>query len=215
MTPARVIQLLAEEETKLIDGLFLANGRKRMTVSFTSPERNSGCSWIVSRIAQRLGERVGGSVCVVDANLHWPSLDALFGIPNDRGLIQAATQPEEPIRSFATPVANADLWVLPSGGTLAESSAAVTPEAMKSRITELTAEFEYILIDTPAMKSGVDSGLTGRLADGVVLVVSANSSKRETAVSARMSLEAADVPIFGAVLNRRTFPIPDRIFRYL
>ncbi|HEY2383301.1 MAG TPA: CpsD/CapB family tyrosine-protein kinase [Terriglobia bacterium] len=214
MTAARIIQLLAEEETKLVDRLFPANA-KRMSVAFTAPERRSGCSWLVSRIAQRLAERVPGSACVVDANLHWPSLHMLFGIPNERGLIQAAMQPEEPIRNFTAAVPNSKLWLLPSGGTLSEATGAVSPEAMKARIAELARDFEYILIDTPAMKGGADSAGAGRLANGVVIVVAANASRREAAVNTRLALEAANVPILGAVLNRRTFPIPDRIYQYL
>ena len=35
------------------------------------------------------------------------------------------------------------------------------------------------------------------------------------AINTKIMLEAANVPIVGAVLNRRTFPIPDKIYRYL
>ena len=55
----------------------------------------------------------------------------------------------------------------------------------------------------------------GRMADGMVLVIAADASKRDIAVNTKMLLDAANIPILGAVLNRRTFPIPDKIYRYL
>ena len=62
MTPARIVQLLREEENKLIDFTFLANDSAPKSITFTSPERYSGCSWLLSRIAGRLAERVDASV---------------------------------------------------------------------------------------------------------------------------------------------------------
>jgi Mrp family chromosome partitioning ATPase len=215
MTPARIVQLFVEEENRLIENLFLAKDAKRMAVTFTAPERHSGCSWLVSRIAQSLAQRVEGSVCVVDANLHWPAMHALYGIPNERGLLQAAMQPDAPIRSFTANLSHMSVSVVPSGGPLADSNALLSSENVKVRITQLTREFDYVLIDTPAMKSCADSGAIGPLTDGVVLVISANSSKRDNALNTRMILEAAKIPILGAVLNRRTFPVPDKIYQYL
>src|SRR5215475_1725844 len=208
MTPARIVQLLREEENKLIDYTFLTNGNSPKSITFTSPERHSGCSWLLSRIAQRLAERVDASVCAVDANLHWPALHTTFGVENERGLLQATMRPDDPIRDFTKRPGNANLWVLPSGGTLSHCNAAWSTENLKNRLAQLSREFDYVLIDTPAMKTSPDCGLIGRLTGGVVLVLAANSSKRDTAINTKMMLETANVPILGAVLNRRTFPIP-------
>jgi Mrp family chromosome partitioning ATPase len=86
---------------------------------------------------------------------------------------------------------------------------------MKRRINEISREFDYVLIDTPALRPCTDSGIIGGLTAGVVLVIAANSTKRDTAMNSKMILEAANVPILGAILNRRTFPIPDQIYQYL
>jgi Mrp family chromosome partitioning ATPase len=215
MTPAQIVQLLNDEENKLIDYTFLASEAGATSITFASPERYSGCSWLVSRIAQRLAERVDGSVCAVDANLHWPALHRTFGVENERGLLQATMQHDEPIRDFTQRHGDANLWVLPSGGTLSNSNAVLNTENIKARVAELNREFDYVLIDTPAMKSSPDCGFIGRLTSGVVLVIAANSTKRDTAINTKLVLEAANVHILGAVLNRRTFPIPDRIYQYL
>ena len=215
MTPSQMVQLLFEEENKLIDSTFLARESAVNSITFSAPERHTGCSWLVSRLAQRLAGKVDAPVCAVDANLHWPSLHHTFGVENQSGLLQAIMRMDSPIREFARRPGHANLWVLPSGGTLSDCNAVLNTENIKTRIAELKKEFAYVLIDTPAMKTAPDCGLIGRLTGGVVLVLAANSSKRDTAINTRMMLEAAKVPILGAVLNRRTFPIPDQIYRYL
>ena len=68
-------------------------------------------------------------------------------------------------------------------------------------------------MDTPAIKSSVDASLIGQLTDGAVLVVAAEETRKNTAEDARRAFETANIPIFGAVLNKRTYPIPDALYR--
>jgi hypothetical protein len=53
----------------------------------------------------------------------------------------------------------------------------------------------------------------GKLTDGVVLVVQANSARREAAKTATESLAADKVHLLGAVLNRHTFLIAEALYR--
>jgi len=49
----------------------------------------------------------------------------------------------------------------------------------------------------------------------VVLVLKANSSRREAARKAVQDLQNAGARILGAILNQRTFPIPQAIYTKL
>ena len=53
------------------------------------------------------------------------------------------------------------------------------------------------------------------MADGVVLVIEANSTRREAARMAKETFESANVKLLGAILNNRTFPIPESLYRKL
>jgi Mrp family chromosome partitioning ATPase len=55
----------------------------------------------------------------------------------------------------------------------------------------------------------------GHLADGIVLIVEANHTKRESVRQAKKHLETAQVQLLGAVLDQRTFPIPEFLYRKL
>jgi len=80
---------------------------------------------------------------------------------------------------------------------------------------ELRAEFDYVLVDAPPVNLYADAILLGQLADGVVLVVQANSTRRETARKVKETLQAAKVNLLGTVLDKRTFPIPEPFYRRL
>jgi hypothetical protein len=73
--------------------------------------------------------------------------------------------------------------------------------------------FDYVLFagvvsdsETPAFCS---------LCDGVVLVLSANQTRRESALRAREYLLQCNAELLGAVLDDRTFPVPEAIYRRL
>ena len=51
--------------------------------------------------------------------------------------------------------------------------------------------------------------------DGLVLVVAANSTRRETLWKARKRLDATNLNLLAAVLSERTFPIPEVLYRLL
>ena len=83
------------------------------------------------------------------------------------------------------------------------------------RFEELRAEFDYILINAPTMGTTANLTLLGQMADGVIFVVEANSTRRETTKQFKESLEEAHVRVLGVVLNNRTFPIPEAVYRKL
>jgi Mrp family chromosome partitioning ATPase len=214
MTPVQILQLAAEADSKIVESVFLADEPPRRTVAFTAPDRHNGCSWIVARTARHLAKRISGTVCVVDANLRHPALHNLFCISNSRGFLQAL-QENAPIRDYAQQIQDTNLWVIPSGGLLANGSGPLVPDNVKARLEELVREFDFVLIDTPAVKTASDASIIGQFADGVVLVLASNSTTRENAVNCKLSLEAAQVSVTGAVLNKRTYPIPEKIHQYL
>jgi hypothetical protein len=51
--------------------------------------------------------------------------------------------------------------------------------------------------------------------DAAVLVLTANQTRRESAIRAREILRNWNVEFLGAVLDDRTFPVPESIYRLL
>lgn len=80
-----------------------------------------------------------------------------------------------------------------------------------SYLAHLRTRYSYVLIDCPSFKESPDIlGLTA-LADGVLLVVEANKTTKSQIAHLERTIEAANGKILGHVLNKRTYPIPDRV----
>jgi polysaccharide biosynthesis transport protein len=86
---------------------------------------------------------------------------------------------------------------------------------MKIRVLELRNEFDYVLLDAPPLSSYSDALALVQVADGIVLVLEANSTRRDAVARIVENLRAAQINVLGAVLNKRTFPIPTPLYKRL
>jgi len=202
-----------DEVAKLVQRVFLLPGACKV-VSFTGVEEGSGCTWLISRAAEVLASQIAGTVCLVDGNFRSPGLHDCFGVKNGYGLTDAVME-GGPIRQFARPLGQSNLWLMSGGSMASNGHTFMGSEPLRARMAELRSAFDYVLIDAPALTQGGDAIIWGHLADGTVLVMGANSTHRETARRAAIDLATANVRLLGAVLNRRTFPIPDKLYARL
>lgn len=205
--------LAREESLKLVQRVFLPLSAARPhIVMFAGVNRGSGCSRTCAVIADTLAHSVTGSVCLVDANLRSPSLSQYFSVTNHRGLTDALVD-EGPVRNFAKQMRLNNLWLLSCGSLHSDSASLLKSAGLTARLAELRSEFDYILIDVPPLNQYADAISFGQLTDGVVLVLEANSTRRESARKVTESLRATNIPILGAVLNKRTYPIPEFLYQ--
>lgn len=204
-----------EQIVALVQNVFLSRGAEApRVVVFSSTERDAGCTWVCARTAEVLSSRIAGSVCLVDANFYAPGLHLQFGADNSAGGLTEALVQLDPIRTFARSRTR-NLWTISAGGVNAVSASLLSSDRMRLRITELRKEFDYVLIDVAAMNISHDAIGIGALSDGVLLVLKANTSRRQTAKQAVDNLQAGKAKVLGAVLNQRTFPIPEAIYKRL
>jgi polysaccharide biosynthesis transport protein len=183
-------------------------------VVFAGVEHGNGCTHTAVSVAETLAANGGRSICMVDANFRSPALAGMFGVNNDRGLSDALSR-DGLIRSFVEPVRNDSLWLLSTGSLAAESPNLLSSERLIARCLELREEFDIVLVDAPPLAHYADAIALGRLSDGVVLVIEAESTRKDSAIAAVENLRSSEVRILGAVLNKRVYPIPEKLYSKL
>jgi Mrp family chromosome partitioning ATPase len=208
-------QVTGDLTLRLVQQIFLqqAQGSPRMVV-FAGIDHGNGCSQIATSVAETLAGNAPGAVCLVEANFRSPALPGILGTTNYHGLTDALLE-EGSIRSFTMPVCNDTLWLLSSGPLAADSPNLLSSERMKARVAELRREFDFVIVDAPPMTRYADAIALGQLSDGIVLILEAESTRQEAARMAVENLRSSKVPILGAVLNKRTFPIPEGLYKRL
>ncbi|HUI40780.1 MAG TPA: CpsD/CapB family tyrosine-protein kinase [Terriglobia bacterium] len=203
-----------EESIRLVQRLFLVPGPDApRVVVFTAVDPGDGCTTVCGRVAETLAGEMGesGSFCVVDANLRGPSLHRYFGLENRIGLVDAVSQ-SGPVREYTQQVGNGRLWVMTAGSSASNIHSLLTSEGLAARVAELRSDFDQVLIDSPAVNLFADAVALGKLADGLILVLQSNATRREAARKAKEIIEVAKIRLLGAVLNKRRFPVPAGIY---
>jgi Mrp family chromosome partitioning ATPase len=213
--PVHIDEKVRVEEAKLVERVFVLPGQQApRVVVFCGVESLAGTAGICARAGQHLAEQTRKPVCLVDADLHSPTLHDYFCLDNHSGLSRALSQ-TGPIRTFMRSPDGTGLSLLPAGSRCEHGSSPWKSERWLSRLHELRREFQYVLILAPPAAHYGDAALLGQETDGVILILESNQTRRETARIATQNLTAAKVQVLGAVLNNRTFPIPESIYRKL
>lgn len=207
--------VVREEALKLVQRLFLTGDKAApKSVLFAPIDAHIGSNWLCAVTAKLLAKSVPGSVCLVEGNFRKPSLPDTLGLNADLGLVDSLEQ-EGPIKDFAKRIGPDNLWFLASAAFMQDSTTLLHSDRMKNRLNEVRKEFDYVVMNAPPLTAFADGMVLGRLVDGVVLVLDAQATRREVAVRVTESLRTSNIPVLGAVLNNRTFPIPAAVYKRL
>jgi len=199
------------EILKLVHVLFLSSANAPHHVMFCGVDTDDGSGSVCASAARTLASEVSSHVCLVDASGFGSSLQRLLEpdgsfAPPSTSLVQHS--------SIARQIAR-NLWLVPAERLTSAGVSKCGAEQICSRLLDLRREFGYLLVDAPPLGADMMASVLGRVTDGVVLVLEANGTRRATARRAKETLEAANIPLLGAVLNNREFPIPEKLYRRL
>ena len=204
-----------DEVLELAHRVFLLQKQESPRVAvFAGVDHNSGCSHVCASVAEVLARNTPGLVCLLEANFRSPGLPSLFNTANHYGLADALLG-ETPIRSFANSIGPDNLEFISAGALDAGSCNLLTANRVEPRLAELRTTFDFVLIDAPPLTRYADAIALSQLSDGLVLVLEAESTRKEAALRAVETLRTSKIPILGAVLNKREFPIPETIYSRL
>lgn len=227
-SPAAAAQSsLTDRALRIVQNVFLlqTEAPPRLVV-FAGVDHRTGCSRIAASVAASLAASGRGSVCLVEANFRSPGLPAMLGTTNHHGLTDAllatggtagdaADGNTDGIRSYAKEISDGRFWFLSAGALAPDSPKLLNSDRLKQRLAELRKEFDFVLVDAPPLVRYPDGISLAQLSDGLVLVLEADATRREAAQVSMNNLRSAKVPVLAAVLNKRTYPIPEAIYKRL
>jgi hypothetical protein len=81
--------------------------------------------------------------------------------------------------------------------------------------SSLQSLFDVIVIDAPALQTGSDGVAYARISNATILVVEAESTRKQVVENLRDTLTAAGAKIAGIVMNKREFHIPESVYKHL
>ena len=172
--------------------------KKYQTIVVTSSEPGEGKSTTSGNLALCLAQG-DKKVILIDCDLRKPSIHKKFKISNIVGLSDVIIGKEE--LSSAVHRHNNNLIVLTSGKIPPNPSEMLSSKAMVNLLEALKKEFDYIILDTPPVQAVTDSQILSTKADGTILVVRAERTKKDAVNNAVSLLKKVNANIIGTVLN--------------
>ena len=169
-------------------------------VGFSPVEASTATATLCLEVAKVLAAEGKYDVGLIDAHSDSVHLQTHLQIPS--------AQRAEPTWPIAP-----RLWMVPRQNWLPDSSRHRITDHNLSRLRELTTEFDFSILWC-APVSWLTASI-GQACDGLVLVLTANKTRRLVAAQIKDQLSKAQVPLLGTVLAERRFPVPQGLYRSL
>ncbi len=204
--PVQSIRLArAKTERQPATGFFLplvctmAGARKRPAecgrFAFTAISPGEGVTSVVQTLARELARHTGERVLVAPSG----SLNRLIcGDPKEleRRLVTVAPM----------------VWTIPGPERLGGSAHAFVKSG---GFRAFDGRFGYLLIDCPPLRKSSEALYFNTQIDGVVLVVAAGETRKDHIEQARKLIKVSSSNLLGFVLNKRTYPVPEFLYKRL
>lgn len=172
----------------------------------TSSEPLEGTSTLVCNLALLLVQ-MGKRVLLVDGNMRRPALHETFDLSEAPGLSEFLRN-RQPITDVVRQSGIDNLSLIPCGSPVREPTDLIGRASDRWQdMIELSAEFDYVLMDSAPVRFTDPALMAGALDAPVLLVVRAGRPRAETVTRSVRSLREANARVAGALLN--DFELPE------
>ena len=197
--------LISEQFRKLRTQLLRLNLAKPVkTIMVTSALQGEGKSFVAANLAIGIAHDLHLHALLVDCDLRNPSVAPMFGYNGVRGIADYLKGQEE-VSNFLVKTELEKLSLLP-GGTLPENPTEIIgSQRMAALVEELKTRYDdrFIILDSTPLLATAEPDVLAKLVDGVLIVVRAGMTPRETIKQALSFLDKDK--ILGVVLNDVNF----------
>jgi capsular exopolysaccharide synthesis family protein len=168
------------------------------TIVVTSSEPGEGKSTTSGNLALSFAQAEKRTI-IIDCDLRKPALHKQFRISNLVGLSDVLIGKEK--INVAVHKYNDYLSVLPSGKLPPNPAEMLASKSMSRLLQELREYFDIIILDSAPLHAVTDAQILSTKADGVIVVVRAEKTKRNTVIESKSLLDKVGANILGVVLN--------------
>jgi len=206
--------LAAEQFRKLRAHIIRTNvSNPAKTIMVTSAIQGEGKSFVAANLAIGFAHDLHLHSLLVDCDLRNPSLAKHFGVQRERGISDYLVGHGDISELFIKTKLD-KLSLLTGGSIQGNPSELLASQRMETLVQELKSRYNdrYIIFDSTPLLATSESEVLAKLVDGIIVVVRAGGTPRET-VEQAVSLLGKE-KIMGLVLNHIEFKSSGLFMRY-
>ncbi|HEX7295323.1 MAG TPA: polysaccharide biosynthesis tyrosine autokinase, partial [Pyrinomonadaceae bacterium] len=173
-------------------------GRAPRTLLVTSSLPSEGKTTTVVNMATVLSQ-TDAKVLVIDADMRRPRLHHVFGMENRVGLssLLSSEITADELMSVVNRYRDSNIYLLASGPIPPNPAELLGSEQMRRLVGRASADFKYVIIDSPPIASFTDGVLISSIVDGVLLVVQGGKTSRQVVKRTRQMLHEIGAKVIG------------------
>jgi capsular exopolysaccharide synthesis family protein len=176
----------------------LRRDRKLQKLLITSTIPQEGKSMVSANLACSLSSGTRQKTLLLEGDVRRPSLSKVFGLKAYPGICECL-QGERTLAASIYRLEPAGIWFFPAGNAPANPLELLESGKLIALMEQLTAWFDWIIIDSPPVLPLADTSVWTRLADGILLVTRQGTTQKGHLKRGLEALESKKV--IGAVLN--------------
>jgi tyrosine-protein kinase Etk/Wzc len=178
---------------------FVRAGQGATEMVITSPAPQEGKSLTAANLAIALAQQ-GVRTLLIDADMRRSVQHKQFDVDASPGLSDLLVA-EGSLDDFLRPTEVENLDLLPAGVHPPNPAELVGSGRMERLLDVLRQRYESIVIDSPPMLAVTDASVLGKKTDGVILVVRAEKTDKDSINLAIQQLRHVGARILGVVVN--------------
>jgi capsular exopolysaccharide synthesis family protein len=178
-------------------------------IVLTSPGRGEGKTTTCANLGVVLAQAAKNTL-IIDCDLRKPVMHQFFGLRNLHGAVDTLVGERSLQEVWHEPVEG--LKVVPVGPIPLRPAEMLGSGRFSELLTGVREQFDYVLIDTPPIGLVSDPLIVASQADGVLLVLDAQNTRKGAVRRAIRDLEAVGAYVLGTVMNN--FKVSTREYYY-
>jgi capsular exopolysaccharide synthesis family protein len=180
--------------------IFAQAGQGLRSIVVTSPSGSEGKTTTAANIAIAFAQQ-GMRVLLVDCDFYRARLHQVFGVANSPGLADLLLGTAA-VEQVVRPTSLERVSVIPAGPLPpVNPTDLLGGDVMKALLASLAGDFDLVVLDTPPVLTNANAPILATQTDGVLLVVRAGQTDRDSAREAIQQLATVGARVLGAVLN--------------
>jgi receptor protein-tyrosine kinase len=145
--------------------------------------------------------QAGKSTLIIDCDFRKPVMHKIFGLDNSRGITDVLLREQSLQMTYQEPLPSVDLKVLSVGPIPPDPAELVSSRRLSELLASVREQFDYVLIDSSPMGLVSDPTILATQADGVLLTLDAQRTRKGDVRQAVRSLGAVGANVLGTVMN--------------
>ena len=168
---------------------------KKLLITSSIPQE--GKSTVAANLACTLARRKQHKTLLLEGDLRRPTVGEKLGLPKVPGLCEWLSGQTESPNIYR--LESLGLWVLPAGTAPENPLELMQSGKLPALMDQLSAWFDWIVIDSPPVLPLADASIWSRLADGILLVTRRGTTEKKQLQRGLETIEKSK--LLGALVN--------------